>query len=321
MRLQYLVKECDNGKTIKDILKKKLYISNILMNKLKMTNSILVDNVPRFTSYILHEKNNIIIDFDNMDNVIYNDSSNMYYEKYKYLDKYKRYNFKLDILYEDEYLLIVNKPAYMAVHPSCANYDDTLSNAVATYLESQNIYSIHIINRLDKNTSGICIFAKNEYIQELFIRKKADIKFKKEYIAIVNNIVKEDHKIIEKNISRASNSIILREVNENGNYAKTEFWVERRDFEKNYTCLKVLLHTGRTHQIRVHMSSISHTLLGDTLYGEVNRDENIDRYIKRQALHAYHISFFHPLTNDFIDIISSLPKDMLNLYHFYKKVN
>ena len=216
MNLNYTTQKNEIGKSLKEILKKKLYVSNILLNKLKYTNSILVNNIPELVNYRLNEGDKILIDFDNMNNVIYNDKKNMYYIENKYLDKYKRFDIPLDIIYEDEYLLIVNKKARMAIHPSCANYEKTLSNAVATYLENQGIYSIHIVTRLDKNTSGICIFAKNEYIQELFIRKNDDIKLKKIYIAIVNGIIDKSHNIIEKPISRKDNSIILRQTGLNG---------------------------------------------------------------------------------------------------------
>lgn len=313
MKITYIPKKEDENKTLKDILKKKLYISNILLNKLKMTNSILVNNTPKHVSFIIKENDIITLDFENMNNVIYTDKNNMYYKKEKYLDKYEKMEYDLDIIYEDEYLLIANKPYNMASHPSCANYETTLSNAVATYLQKQNIYSIHIITRLDKNTSGICIFAKNEYIQELFVRKKDSINLKKEYIAIVNGIVKKEHEIIEKNIKRKDNSIILREVNDDGNYAKTEYFVKDRNIEKNYTILKIILHTGRTHQIRVHMSSIYHVLLGDMLYAKEYNIENIDNLIKRQALHALKISFNHPITNNRLILKANIPDDMKEL--------
>ena len=313
MKIAYTVKKIDEGKKLKDIIKKKLYVSNVLLSKLKLTDSILVNNSLQHVSYTLCENDKILLDFENMKNVIYNDKNNVCYKKEKYLDKYQRFEYDLDILYEDEYLLIVNKPANMAVHPSCANYESTLSNAVATYLEKQDIYSIHIVTRLDKNTSGICIFAKNEYIQELFIRKKEEVKIQKEYIAVVNNIVKKDHEIIEQPISRKENSIILREVNINGDYAKTEYFVKKRNITENYTILSIILHTGRTHQIRVHMGAIGHVLLGDTLYAKEYRISNIDNLIKRQALHSHIVSFYHPITGKFIKLESHIPDDILNL--------
>lgn len=313
MNLNYTTQKNEIGKTLKEILKKKLYISNILLNKLKYTNSILVNNIPKLVNYRLNEGDKILIDFDNMNNVIYNDKKNMYYIENRYLDKYKRFDIPLDIIYEDQYLLIVNKKAGMAIHPSCANYEKTLSNAVATYLENQGIYSIHIVTRLDKNTSGICIFAKNEYIQELFVRKKDDIKLKKIYIAIVNGIIDKSHDIIEKPISRKDNSIILRQTCLNGDYAKTEYYVTNINYAKNYSILSVILHTGRTHQIRVHMASIGHVLLGDTLYAEEYNEKNIDALINRQALHSYKISFYHPITKNKIILTSNIPEDLKKL--------
>ena len=313
MKLRYVISENDSNKTLKEVLKKKLYISNILLNKLKYTNSIFVNGNLEFVNYKVNINDEIIVDFEHMNYVIYNDKENVYYVENKYLDRYKKYDFDIDILYEDDYLLIINKKAGMAIHPSCANYEKTLSNAVATYLESKKIYSVHIVTRLDKNTSGICIFAKNEYIQELFIRKKDRIKLKKEYIAIVNGIVNDKHGVIEKPISRKNDSIILREVNKDGEYAKTEYFLYKNNYSKNYSVLNVILHTGRTHQIRVHMASIGHVLLGDTLYAEEFELKDINRLIERQALHSYKISFYHPISNKYISLTCNAPDDMKNL--------
>ena len=212
-------------------------------------------------------------------------------------------------------MLIINKPANMPTHPSSDNYENTLSNIVAAYLKKQGIYNIHIVTRLDKNTTGICIFAKNEYIQELFVRLKNKINIKKEYIAVVSGIVKDNSGIIEKNIKRMENTIILRQTtNDNtGDYAKTEYEVLSRNETKNYTVLKLILHTGRTHQIRVHMIDIGHILLGDTLYAEYYNIPNIDNLIQRQALHAYKVSFTHPITNKFIQVTAQIPDDMKKL--------
>lgn len=307
MKLNYIVKKEDENKELKQILKKKLYISNILLIKLKNTKSIFVNNIPTFVTYKLKENDNILVDFDNMYKII-----NPTLQKFS--DKYKINNNNLEILFEDDYLLIVNKPPYIPVHPSSSHYENTLSNTVAAYLEKQGIYQIHIITRLDKDTSGICIFAKNEYIQELFIRKKELINIKKEYLAIVNNIVIKNSDILKFPISRSSDSIITREVNENGDFAKTEYSVISRNYKKNYTILNIILHTGRTHQIRVHMSHIGHILLGDELYAiKHNHKEDIHKYIKRQALHALKVTFNHPITQKMISLTSPIPEDIKNL--------
>ncbi len=307
MELKYSVNSSDSGKQLKYILKKKLYISNILLLKLKQTKSIFVNDLPTFVTYIVKPNDVIKVDLDNM------------YEKLnetvtKFSDKYKINSENLDILYEDDYLLILNKPPFLPVHPSSSHYENTLSNSVAYYLEKQKIYSIHIVTRLDKDTSGICIFAKNEYIQELFIRKKDTINIKKKYIAVVDGIVKKDHDIITLNISRSKDSIITREVNENGDFAKTEYKVLNRNIDKNYTVLEILLHTGRTHQIRVHMSHLGHILLGDELYANKFKfNKNIREYINRQALHASTVTFNHPITNKQIIIEAPIPNDMKKL--------
>ena len=306
MKLNYKVLKYDENKKLKDILKKRLNISTELLKKLKYSNSIFVNNKNEFVNYIVKENDKILVDLENY--LLLKDAP-------KFEDKFILNDAPLDILYEDEYLLIVNKPANMPTHPSSDNYDNTLSNIVASYLKKQNIFNIHIVTRLDKNTTGICIFAKNEYIQELFVRKKDKINLQKEYIAIVNGIVENNHDIITKNIKRMENTIILRETTalDLGDWAKTEYTVLKRNLDLNYTVLKVLLHTGRTHQIRVHMIDIGHILLGDTLYATHYNIENIDKLISRQALHAYSVTFNHPITNEVIKIEAPIPEDMKKL--------
>ena len=265
-----------------------------------MYNRIKVNNKIENINYILKE-NDII----NVNITDFNTNS--------FSDKFKIIDLPFNILYEDDYLLIVDKGPNMPIHPSSDNYENTLSNIVAFYLKKQNINNIHIITRLDKNTSGICIFAKNEYIQELFVRKKDDINLVKKYICIVNGILEKDHDFITYPIARKPNSIILRQVNEDGNFAKTEYNVISRNIKNNYTVVEVTLHTGRTHQIRVHMGYIGHTLLGDDLYAKEYGVDDITKYISRQALHCYNITFNHPITNEKINIVSPLPNDMKNL--------
>jgi len=299
--LKYITNKEDIGTKLKYILKSKMYISNILLNKLKLNNSILVNNEEKFVNYIVKENDEITISIPNNDK--------------KFSNKFKITNKELNILYEDEYLLIIDKESNTPIHPSSDNYTNTLSNYVAYYLENKGINGIHILTRLDKNTSGICIFAKNEYIQELFIRKKYDIKLQKEYLCIVNGIVEKEHDVIEAPIARKENTIILREVNESGDYAKTEYFTLNRNYDKNYSVIKILLHTGRTHQIRVHMSYLGHTLLGDDLYAKDNEKEFIKKYITRHALHCKKISFYHPITNRYIEIESNIPNDILTIYN------
>ncbi len=306
MLVNYIAKDIDDGKKLKDILKKRLYISTELLKKIKYANCIFVNNTHEYVNYIVKEKDEIVVDLQS------------YIEQKKDLkfeDKFELVDKPLDILYEDDYLLIVNKPANMPTHPSADNYTNTLSNIVACYLKKQGINNVHIVTRLDKNTTGICIFAKNEYIQELFVKKKHIINLKKEYIAIVNGIVSDDHGIIEKNIARMNNTILLRKCTSDGSgdYAKTEYTVLKRNIKDSYTVVNIVLHTGRTHQIRVHMIDLGHILLGDNLYADYYNIPNIQQLISRQALHARKITMIHPITNKELIIEAPIPQDMEKL--------
>ncbi len=309
MIIQYICDKNDDNKKLKDILNKRLYISKELIKKLKFANCIYVNDKFEFVNYIVRQEDKITVDLEKYQKI---KTDKKFEDKFELLDK------ELDILYEDDYLLIVNKPWNMPCHPSADNYTNTLSNIVASYLKKQEIYNIHLVTRLDKNTTGVCIFAKNEYIQELFTRLKDKLKLSKEYIAIVNGIVEKDKGIIEKNIDRMKNTIILRECVDStrGDYAKTEYSVLNRNTIENYTVLNVKIYTGRTHQIRVHMIDLGHILLGDTLYAEFYNIKNIDKLISRQALHAHKVSFIHPITKNEIVITAPLPQDMKKLIDF-----
>lgn len=294
--------------TLKSIIKNRLFISSKLLVKLKEHKLIFLNDKPVNINEKINLNDTITINLD---------YSKILENKTKFQDKFVLKDMPLDILFEDDYILVVNKPPYLPVHPSANNYENTLSNIVANYLNQKGeFYNINIITRLDKNTSGICIFAKNSYIQELFLRKKEIINIQKEYLAILNGIISETHGILHFPITRKPNSIMLREVNFNsGKYAKTEYFNLKVNSIKKYSVVKVLLHTGRTHQIRVHFHYIIHSLLGDTLY-QNNIYPDTDTLIKRHALHAYKVSFRHPITEKEIKIIAPIPEDMQNLLNF-----
>lgn len=209
----------------------------------------------------------------------------------------------LNILYEDESLLIVDKPPFIAIHPSIGHFKDSLANGVKYYFQENNINKkIRPVNRLDRDTSGIVIFAKNEYIQECLIKQMQNNQFEKIYLAITHGCVNVNSGIIDQPIARKEGSIIEREVNKNGQPSITHFNVLKKT--KNFSLVKFKLETGRTHQIRVHSSYIGHPLLGDSLYGEPSN------LINRQALHCYKLKFTHPLTQKTMCIKSNLPNDM-----------
>ena len=209
-----------------------------------------------------------------------------------------------DIIYEDEALLILDKPAGIAVHPSISHYTDSLANGVKYYFDTIGLKrKIRPVNRLDLNTSGLIVFAKNEYVQECLIQQMQTNEFKKEYLAIVHGIFENVQGTINLPIARKENSIIERCISENGQEAITHYEVLKTS--NDLSLVHCTLQTGRTHQIRVHMSAIGHPLVGDTLYGSDFSDS-----ITRQALHSYKISFIHPISHQIFSFTSELPDDI-----------
>lgn len=287
MKLSYIVKNNENFDNVKEILKTKFEISDRLLLKLKKNNKILLNNSSCNIKAKVHSNDivEVYLDFEE-------DNSNIIATK-----------MQLYIIYEDDYLLVLNKPAGIPIHPSMQHYKDSLSNGVKYYFDSINLNKkIRPVNRLDKDTSGIVIFAKNEYIQECLIKQMKNHCFIKEYIAICNGTLANSKGTIEQPISRKPNSIIERCVAPGGNYAITHYNVLKSNSE--LSVLHILLETGRTHQIRVHLSYIGNPIIGDTLYG------NTSNSINRQALHSYKLSFIHPIFKTKIELTAPLYDDM-----------
>lgn len=290
MKLEYRITNLTKYKTIKAILKEEFFMSDKLIAKLKNASQIYINNKPVYINYNFLVGDTLCVDLN------FNETS----------ENIVPTKMDLNILYEDDSLLILNKPANIAVHPSMEHYDNSLSNGVKYYFNS--IYlnkKIRPVNRLDKNTSGIVIFAKNQYIQECLIRQMKNETFQKEYIALVDGFLKEQKQIINVPIARKENSIIERCVNSNGDNAITILEL-LKNFNK-YSLVKCILKTGRTHQIRVHMQYLGHSILGDTLYGLKSN------LINRQALHAYRVKFIHPITHKEVEIVAEIPDDIKKL--------
>lgn len=287
MFLEYVIKKDDGFKTINDVLTSYFGISSRLRNKLINLKAVKLNGVFVNTKNFVKESDSITIDFDYDE-----DNSNIVPTK-----------MDLDIIYEDEWLIIINKPAGIAIHPSLLHYTNSLSNGVRYYFDSIGLKKkVRPVNRLDSNTSGLVVFAKCEYIQECFIKQMANKTFKKEYLCITEGIFDKKTGIIDLPIARKSGSIIERCIDKNGQNAITHYEVIK-EF-KNCSLVKCLLETGRTHQIRVHMSYIGHPLLGDTLYGKPSK------LINRQALHSYMIEFIHPVYKKVMNFTCDLPEDM-----------
>lgn len=287
MEIIYTVKE--NNKTIKQILKENLFISDKLLSFLKKNSLILCNNQKVINLNFLSNPNDII----KVDLNFEEDNSNIVPTK-----------MNLNIIYEDDALLILNKPAGVPVHPSMLHYTNSLSNGVKYYFDTLGLKKkLRPVNRLDRNTSGIVIFAKNQYIQECLIHQMQTKEFKKVYLAVIEGHLDKLKGTIDAPIARKENSIIERCVNANGEKAITHYKVLKQNFKKNYDFIECILDTGRTHQIRVHFSYIGHPLIGDTLYG------NDSKYISRQALHAYKIEFIHPIGHKLMQFAADVPKD------------
>ena len=271
MELRYIVKDNSQYKNINQILEKEFDFSTRLLAKLIKNKQILLNGFSVDTRNEISINDEIIVKLD-----LEEDNSNIVPTK-----------MNIEIIYEDEWFLVINKPAGIAIHPSRMHYTDSLSNGIRYYFDKIGLKKkVRPVNRLDFDTSGIVIFAKCEYIQECFIKQMNNKTFKKEYLAVVDGILE-------------------RCVSDIGQPSVTHYEV-LNTFE-NYSLVKCYLETGRTHQIRVHFAAILHPLIGDTLYG------NPSDLISRQALHSYKISCIHPIFNKKVEFICDIPLDMKKL--------
>ena len=276
-------------KNINQILKQEFKISARLLNKLINLKYVNLNGIPTDTRNEVSIGDIITVNLD-----FEEDSENIVPTE-----------MKLDIVYEDDSLLVINKPAGIAIHPSILHYNDSLSNGVKFYFEQKGLHrKIRPVNRLDFNTSGLVVFAKNQYVQECLIQQMKENILKKEYIAFVCGILANKIGTINLPISRKPNSIIERCISNDGQEAITDYEVLQIHKTSDFSEVKCTLRTGRTHQIRVHMSAIGHPLLGDTMYGHSSN------LIDRQALHSYRISFVHPITRKPLELTCDLPYDM-----------
>lgn len=216
----------------------------------------------------------------------------------------------LDIVYEDESLVVVNKQAGIPVIPSHQYPSGTLANGLLHYFEKENLAStVHIVNRLDRNTSGLMLVAKNRFSHERFFKMQKKKQIHRRYLAFAEGLIHHDEGIIDAPIGRKEGSAIERKVDWlDGRRSITEYKVLKRYSDR--TLIAVRLLTGRTHQIRVHFSSLGHPLLGDDLYGG-GEDK-----IPRQALHSFELVFTHPFTGESFHLHAPLPEDMTRLTGF-----
>lgn len=285
--LEYTVSLEEAGVTIKDFLRQKGYSRQNIVELKKQERSILVNGVWEYVTYRLQLGDLLQICM-----------------KEKASEKIAPVNLPFPILYEDEDLMVIDKPADMPIHPSLNNYDNTLANAAAFYFNQKGIpFRFRCINRLDRDTTGLTVLAKNMVSCSILQEQMLKREIKREYLAIADGYIEEDSGIITAPIGRRGGSTIERMIDyENGERAITHFKVLERMADA--TLLSLILETGRTHQIRVHMASIGHPLLGDFLYNPK------DQRMNRQALHAWHLSLKHPITGERMEWEADIPSDM-----------
>lgn len=279
------------------LTKKKTYPSRSQIRNLIIQDKIRVNNNPVKPSYIL--KNGDVINLTLPEN--------------KEL-KIKAEAIPIDIIYEDEYLVVVNKPADMIVHPAGKILSGTLVNALLYHCQGTlsgigGVIRPGIVHRLDKNTSGLMVVAKNDLAHLDLSRQIKDHQVTKKYITLVHGNMRDDSGIIDAPIGRSLNNRKKMAVTVEGKSreAITHFKVLKRF--SGYTLVEATLRTGRTHQIRVHLAFIGHPIVGDQLYG--HRRQGLK--ISRQALHSYVLGFVHPASKKYMEFSTSLPQDMQEL--------
>ena len=292
--ISYHTKDNDIGRTVGQILRNHFGMSAGVLKDLKQRNKIFLNQEPCRSIDVVKENEIICADVS---------------EDLMEPGNIAPFKGKLDILYEDEFILAVNKPGGIESHPCASNRNSTLANIIMYHwAQKGEKHNYHIVNRLDKGTSGICIIAKNPFTHGCLSRQTKDGILKKYYSALVHGNVENKNGEINLPIGRCDGSIIKREVRPDGKSADTVYEVISSD--SDCSLLKIFLRTGRTHQIRVHFSTVGHPLFGDWLYGNGDNEREL---IERHALHAKTIELYHPATKEHMVFDTELPADMKNL--------
>jgi 23S rRNA pseudouridine1911/1915/1917 synthase len=285
--LSWIICDADDGKTIKEYLKEH-EVSKASLTDIKFNGGkILVNEQEMNVRYKLKM----------------NDILKVIFPKEVASEGLVKEFIPLEIVYEDEAVLVINKSPFMNTIPSREHPTGSLANALLGYYDQIGLTAAtHIVTRLDRNTSGLVLIAKHRHVHHLLSVQQKSGLVKRTYVALVHGEFSSDFGTVEEPIGRKLDSIIEREVTNTGQYACTHFQVLQRFLEYSY--IQLQLETGRTHQIRVHMSYLGHPLLGDDLYGG-----NLD-FINRQALHCREISFIHPFRKEVLTITVPVASDI-----------
>lgn len=286
-----IVNENDKGKRLDIYIAENFNeLSRTMIKKLIESNNILVNDESEKVSYKVQANDNISIDVPEAKET-----------------KLKAQEIPLDIIYEDSDIIVVNKPKGMVVHPANGNPDGTLVNAILSICKN-SLSGIGgelrpgIVHRLDKDTSGLIIVAKNDKAHINMSEQIKERNVKKTYIALVRGNVPEEEATINMPIGRSTKDRKKMAVTKNGKQAITHFKVLKR--YSKYTLLEIKIETGRTHQIRVHMAEIGYPVVGDAVYSNGKNEFGIEG----QMLHAYKLEFMHPITNKHMELTAPLPQ-------------
>ena len=285
MLLKYTAKKDDSGKSVKQIIEREFSLSSRTLSKLKKNGGIKVNRNIVTVRFSLSESDILTLSIDDIPS-----------------QSIERVDIPLDVLYEDEDILIVNKPLGMPTHPSQGHHTDTLANAVM-YRYRDTDFTFRAITRLDGDTTGVVLIARNALSAQRLTHSLQNGDIKKEYAAVVLGVPEKSKGIIDAPIARCEDSIIKRKIDPDGKRAVTHYEV---DFTRNdglYSLVKAFPITGRTHQIRLHLSHIGHPIYGDFLYGDP-----IDGV--RAYLHCRSLTFPHPMTKEIMTVAAPLPQDI-----------
>ncbi|WP_066895540.1 RluA family pseudouridine synthase [Clostridium nigeriense] len=295
--IKKVVSKAYDGRKIREYLKEELGLSSRLIRSASVDKRIFVNNKAVKMNYILKGNDNILI------NLMKDETQNIDPE-----------DIPIDIVYEDEDIIVVNKGPNMVVHPTKRHQSGTLANALMYYFKESNQKCIvRLVSRLDMDTSGLIIIAKNQYAHMELSKEMTLNNVEKRYLAVVHGHMESIEGTIDLPIYRPEEEgTIRRVIDDRGQRSITHYKVIER--YKDSDLIECLLETGRTHQIRVHLSHLGHPIWGDTLYG--NEEDNT--IIKRQALHAYGLDFKSPRTKKSLSLRANLPDDIDNLINEIK---